>query len=371
MRILEIVLVILLVIRLFAGVLGRKRWLDWVSICTLGVMGVHLWIEGYRWQMVLIYGVIIILTFISIVQLIQGKTRSEHQTKRVWVKSVGILILIVIISLPPLLLPVPKIYKPDGPYPVGAFSVMMVDESREELYSGTPGEPRRLMVQVWYPAEPEPGAKFGPWVENPDVIAPAISKFLGFPDFFLDHLQYANGHSYPNAPFSKDAKSFPLLLFSHGWNGFRAQNTFQMVALASHGYVVAAPDHTFGAVATVFTNGDVAFVNREALPSGMGLSDDDFMDAARLLGAQWAGDLSFILDVLEGSHPDVEIGLLHNRLDFQKVGALGHSTGGGAAIQFCVQELTVPGCFRDGPLHGPRFFGGVSQWNRCAVDGHV
>jgi predicted dienelactone hydrolase len=82
----------------------------------------------------------------------------------------------------------------------------------------------------------------------------------------------------------------------------------------------------------------VAFVNQEALPSGMGLSDDKFMDAARLLGSQWAGDLSFILDVLEGCHPDVEIGLLCHRLNYQKVGALGHSTGGGSAFQFCVQD---------------------------------
>jgi len=338
MRILEIVLVLLLVIRFFAGIRGKRRWLDWVSICTLGVLGLHLWMEGYRWQMVLVYGVVIILALLSVVQLVQGKTRSGRQGKRIWVKEVGILVLIMIISLPPLLLPVPKIYKPDGPYPVGTFSTMLVDEGRDELYSGTAGELRRVMVQVWYPAEPEPGAEFGPWVENPEVIAPAIAEFLGFPSFFLDHLKYANGHAFQGAPMSDEVEKFPLLLFSHGWNGFRTQNTFQMVSLASHGYVVAAPDHTYGAVATEFPNGDVAFVNRKALPSGMGLSDDEFMEAARLLGAQWAGDLSFVLNVLGEGQPGGYLGILKDRLDFKRVGALGHSTGGGAAIQFCVQN---------------------------------
>ena len=353
MRILEIVLVFMVAIRLFGGIRGTRHWLDWISICALGVMGLHLWIEGCRWQMILVYSLVAVLGLLSVVQLGRGKTCSGSQSKRVWVKSIGILVLIVIVSLPPLLLPVPKIYKPDGPYPVGTFSMMLVDEARDELYSGTAGEPRRVMVQVWYPAEPEPGAQFGPWVEDPEVISPAISEFLGFPSFFLDHLKYANGHAFPGAPVSNQAEKFPLLLFSHGWNGFRSQNTFQMVALASHGYIVAAPDHTYGAVATVFPNGDVSFVNREALPTGMGLTEDEFMTAARLLGAQWAGDLSFILDVLWEGQTNGYLGILKDRLDFQRVGALGHSTGGGAAIQFCVLELSLPVCAGNGPLHGP------------------
>jgi dienelactone hydrolase len=339
MRILEIVLVFMSAIRLFVGIKKTGRWLDWLSVCTLGVLGLHLWLEGYRWQMILVYGVVLGQGVLAVLQLVKGKTLLGRWIKRTRIQTVSTLALMIIISLPPLLLPVPKIYKPDGPYPVGTFSLMLVDESREELYSGTPGEPRRLMVQFWYPAELEPGAEFGPWVENPEVIAPAISEFLGFPAFFLDHLQFANGHSYPNAPVLIEAERFPLLLFSHGWNGFRAQNTFQMVALASHGYVVAAPDHTYGAVATVFPDGEIAHVNRQALPSGMDLPEDEFMAAAHILGAQWSGDLSFILDVLEADPPGNEIGTLNDRLDFEQVGALGHSTGGGAAIQFCVQDL--------------------------------
>jgi predicted dienelactone hydrolase len=35
----------------------------------------------------------------------------------------------------------------------------------------------------------------------------------------------------------------PLVIFSHGLNGCKTQSTFLMKALASHGYVVVAPDH--------------------------------------------------------------------------------------------------------------------------------
>jgi len=37
----------------------------------------------------------------------------------------------------------------------------------------------------------------------------------------------------------------PVLVFSHGYGGIGVQSTFFMEHLASHGYVVAAPDHTF------------------------------------------------------------------------------------------------------------------------------
>src|SRR5262249_61965308 len=40
------------------------------------------------------------------------------------------------------------------------------------------------------------------------------------------------------------AGRYPLVLFSHGFGGHRRQSTFLTTHLASHGYVVAAPDHT-------------------------------------------------------------------------------------------------------------------------------
>ncbi|MEL6346406.1 MAG: hypothetical protein AAFV53_25070 [Myxococcota bacterium] len=44
----------------------------------------------------------------------------------------------------------------------------------------------------------------------------------------------------------------PVLVFSHGNGGFRWQTAFLMEHLASHGWVVAAPDHTFN----TFLDGD-------------------------------------------------------------------------------------------------------------------
>src|SRR5690606_7808722 len=116
------------------------------------------------------------------------------------------------------------------------------------------------------------------------------------------------------------------ILFSHGWNGFDAQNTGQALQLASHGFVIVGMQHPYGAVVTVFADGTVAKNNPSALPSGV--PDEEYEAAARALAAQWAGDMSFALDFLEEEN-DAPAGPLHASLDLSRVGVYGHSTGGG------------------------------------------
>jgi len=44
-------------------------------------------------------------------------------------------------------------------------------------------------------------------------------------------------------PDDVDDAPHPLVIFSHGFGGCKTQSKFLMAALASHGYIVAAPDH--------------------------------------------------------------------------------------------------------------------------------
>jgi fermentation-respiration switch protein FrsA (DUF1100 family) len=169
-------------------------------------------------------------------------------------------------------------------------------------------------------------------VEKADIFAPAIATYLKLPSFFLDHLALARSPAYQNSPLAQVEKPFPIIVFSHGWNGFAAQSTAQMVELASHGYVVVGMQHTFGAMVTIFPDGETAPNNPNALPEGA--PEPGYTKAARLLANQWSGDISFTLDFLAeqnnlGNSP------LHGALDLSRVGVYGHSTGGGAVIQFC------------------------------------
>ncbi len=152
------------------------------------------------------------------------------------------------------------------------------------------------------------------------------------PPFFLDHLALVKTPAYINAQIADSEKPFPVILFSHGWKGFNAQNTGQALELASRGFVVIAVQHTYGAVITVFPDGTIAPNNPNALPDD---SDaPDYEEVANILAMQWAGDLSFTLDQIQ--NPESEAGaFFSSHLDLEKIGAYGHSTGGGAVIQFC------------------------------------
>ena len=50
-------------------------------------------------------------------------------------------------------------------------------------------------------------------------------------------------------------KIFPVIIFSHGFEGWRSQNTTQIQELVSHGYVVFSVDHTHDALITIFEDG--------------------------------------------------------------------------------------------------------------------
>jgi pimeloyl-ACP methyl ester carboxylesterase len=156
--------------------------------------------------------------------------------------------------------------------------------------------------------------------------------YLGMPEFFLDHLALSQTPVWQDSPLEPFKGGYPIILFSHGWNGFAAQNTGQAIELASRGYVVVAIQHTYGAVVTVFPDGEIAYNNPAALPSGV--PDDQYDAAARRLADQWAGDIGFTLDTLGFMVMDVR-GSFWDAFDFSRIGVYGHSTGGGAAIQFC------------------------------------
>jgi platelet-activating factor acetylhydrolase isoform II len=148
----------------------------------------------------------------------------------------------------------------------------------------------------------------------------------------LDHLKLVRMPAYTESKIAPTAEGHPVILFSHGWNGFNAQNTGQAIQLASHGYVVVGVQHTYGAVVTVFSDGTIAHNNPSALPNGA--PDDEYEAAAQKLVRQWAGDLGYALHFLEEQTND-PASPFHQSLDLSRVGVYGHSTGGGAAIQFC------------------------------------
>ena len=284
----------------------------------------HLAIEGARWQMIPLYILTILLMISSLI-----KIRSSTDWKPLG--SYLTLILLAVSVVLPFLLPVPIIPAPDGPYKIGTRIYELTDTSRKELYSGK-DEARRLQIQVWYPAEPASTDLQAHWMNHADVFAHSISEYLDLPSFFLDHLALVKLPAYQNSMVLPSIDGYPIILFSHGWNGFNAQNTGQALQLASHGFVVVTVQHPYGAVVTVFDDGTIARNNPAALPADA--PDEEYDIAAHKLVDQWSGDIAYALDFMTGQNGDAASPFF-NKLDLSNIGAYGHSTGGGAAIQFC------------------------------------
>ena len=104
-----------------------------------------------------------------------------------------------------------------GPYPVGVRDFAWRDSSRGE---------RNLPTKVWYPAEPPP-----PGAETATYgLLPALPML--------------RDTAYPDLPVAASGVPYPLVLFSHGNKGVNFQSFTFTAYLASHGFVVAAPNHT-------------------------------------------------------------------------------------------------------------------------------
>lgn len=323
MRPLEIIIPFLLALYL-PWPRPRPFMITLAPILALILIFVHFYLEGYRWQMIPLY----VLTFLLAISCLIKITSQAEWTAAV---SYTALCLLLFSTALPILLPVPKIAAPSGQFEVGTTIYEFTDTARKELYSGK-DEPRRFMAQVWYPAKVTSTAKRSQWMSEPKIYAPAIAGFLSMPSFFLDHLALSVSPAYLDVPLAEAGKPYPVILFSHGWKGFNAQSTGQAVELASHGYVVIAIQHTYGAVITVFPDGTVALNNPKALPEDA--DDPNYEVVARKLVNQWAQDMAFVLDQFQNFDEDAG-SLFFQKLDMDRIGVYGHSTGGGAAIQFC------------------------------------
>lgn len=293
---------------------------------------IHFAVEGYRWQMIPLYVLTAFLVLSSLSKITGSsgwKPIASSLTFRL--AQGGGVILLALSTAVPVLLPVPKIPDPGGEYDIGTAIYELIDFSRKEIYSGR-DEPRRFTIQVWYPAILNEADERAPWMANAEIYAPAIATYIDLPSYFLDHLALVKIPAYKDAQAAAGEDGFPVILFSHGWNGFNAQNTGQALELASRGYVVIGIQHTYGAVVTVFPDGSIAPNNPKALPENA--DDPDYEIVARKLADQWAGDMSFVLDQL--SDWDKEAGNpFFQKVNLERVGVYGHSAGGGAAIQFC------------------------------------
>ncbi len=287
-------------------------------VSPLLILG-HIVVEKPRWQMTTAYlqaMIVLVLSWTGYASV------AFHNGWFIFFWSV----LFVVGLFLTYIMAVPRLPQPTGPYAVGTRTYHLIDINRTEQFSDDKSEPRELMVQVWYPAEKPEKGKRAPFVADFDIGGAAVARRLNFPPFIVRHIDLVRTHSYEDAPLLEADEPFPVITFSHGYLGLRSQNTWQMEELASQGYLVVAPNHTYGAVITIFPDRRVVFGLTE-------LPDDMPVQTAGRMGIrQWAEDNQFILKQLAVWNQD-SAHFLNGRLDLTRVGFFGHSMGAGTALQ--------------------------------------
>ncbi len=372
MRLFEFILLILdavLLLWLLISVHRPRYVLVVITIVTLLVLVIHLLTEGFRWQMTLVYLLTAALLLAAWVQTHSASEKERPAWRIAIVGFVGFVILVLAAALP-VVLPVPNLPEPTGLYAIGTTTYHMIDGDREEIFGDNPGGDRELMLQVWYPAEPGSSTTQAPYFDQLDVAASVLAERLGLPSFFMGHLDLVDTHAMIDATPIGENASYPLLLFSHGLSGLRMQNTAQFEELASHGYIVASVDHTYDSVITIMPDGRaIMHHSQTVMPEGV----SSVLWGRRLVGVR-AQDLTTTLAFLENQNRDPD-SLLHDRIDMNRVGGMGHSTGGATAIEFCTHSSYCQAVLvQDGwleslseetlsqPLSQPSMFLSTNEW---------
>jgi predicted dienelactone hydrolase len=204
------------------------------------------------------------------------------------------------------------------------------------------------MVQIWYPAQRMADWETIPYLDNFDVAIPAFADFLKMPSFTLEHLRLAQTHSYGDAPIRNDGAPYPIVIYSHGYQGYRNASFNQMEALASSGYIAVAIDHPYASSFTVFSDERVVFNNPDFLPPA-GRDQPGDQEAREKMQAMIVADQRFVMDQLELLNDGKLDPRFARKLDLQRIGLTGVSLGGGATVWTCqVDDRCKAALIQDG-----------------------
>ena len=210
-----------------------------------------------------------------------------------------------------------------GPYPVGVQTIQLEDAARiDPKLEG----PRPLLAEIWYPAAPKAAkgtpTKFSDFYmngKNPQMNA-ILSMAFKFDISTID--ERFKTVAIRDAALAEG--TFPLLIFSHGNGGMRSQNTFWCDHMASHGYIVAAVDHTRNACATSYKG--------QVIPYDLEGRSQAAVDRPK--------DVSFLIDQMAEMNANAQ-SPFHGHIDMDHIGVAGHSFGGFTSMAAITQDPRI------------------------------
>jgi predicted dienelactone hydrolase len=251
---------------------------------------------------------------------------------------------------------------PTGRSPIGTTRWVVKDASRAETFAA--GKTREVEVVAWYPAAAANGPT-APYLRDgtEEVLSFARLAKLGTA---FDGLASVKTHGAIDAAPTASPVRLPVILFQHGYTGLPSSHTGLAEDLASHGWVVLSIIHPYEATGARLADGTViTFLDEKgAMHPGImevlnewGPEDGTMtkiteakteaekeqlmrgylaaLKNTTLVVKRWVLDTKAVLDQLP---KDGVAGRLASRLDLTRLGAAGHSMGGVASGQFCVED---------------------------------
>ncbi|MEM7139789.1 MAG: dienelactone hydrolase family protein [Actinomycetota bacterium] len=192
-----------------------------------------------------------------------------------------------------------------GPHPVGVRTAEVSPAGRAESDVAT------IPVEIWYPARDSAlGKDLDPATQDSYSLAPGLPEVA----------QAAVRDAQPSI--EATSGTAPAVVFSHGFAGHRRQSTHLTAHLASHGYVVIAPDH-------------VGNTTPEVMGWAMGIgAPDDMVAYTRDMSTQRVNDAITALDALLAGEFAVSA-------SSSSVGMSGHSFGGWTTLATASEDERI------------------------------
>lgn len=239
---------------------------------------------SFRWYglaaLLFIWAVLGVWSLVS-----KKEDKKAYQSGRIIGKAIFMVLLAAIALIPAFVFPEHKIIDTTGEFTVATTSYTYTDENRIETYTDT-GENRKVNVEFWYPEETD--------------------------------------------------GTYPLIVFSHGATGIKTSNESLYNELASHGYVVCSIDHPYQALSTTDADGNRTWMDMGYLQELKAEDAKSDKPQSYAYYQKWmkirTGDINFVIDhiLAEAKRNDAETA--YRLIDTEKIGVMGHSLGGSAAL---------------------------------------
>lgn len=319
-----------------------------------GVLILHFIFEGYRWQMIPAYLIVLIL----IGCLYKEKPFFRGAWFRKTISGIAFFLLLLLGWSLPYIFPVFNLPAPTGAYSVGSQTINLKTD-QDEIITSEVGDKRELMIKLWYPATVN-NEKTEVYLNEGDRVGFAAK--YGLPGSTFNYLNKIKTHTYNSPSVAKE--KFPVLIFSHGLYSKASGYYALLEEIVSHGYIVLNINHTYESTGSLFPDGEIKLFNSEydrkhnnqmmaemvwnAMQNYNKATtpEEEYTAVHDLIlnyyGAQitqrWSKDISLVIDEL--NKWDSSTFLTHH-IDTARIGVFGHSQGGAAAAQALLDDNRI------------------------------